>query len=503
MKKVIQLCIFLSILFLIVLGIFMFFNTSNDWSRTFKNTGTLSSCRAIDLNGDQILDIVIGAGGKEFESSNFGVIALNGLDGSILWKVPSRNQMVGTPVFMDITNDNVPEVFIGGRSAQLLAINGKSGKIIWEFLPTNSEMDLLNDPSLLNFFSPQLIKDQDKDGIKDLLVSFGGFVKALPTETDRPPGYLMIVSGVTGHILSKAESPDGKEIYMSPLVHDFDRDGMDEIIFGTGGETIDGSLFLTSIVDLLTEDLSKSKKLASGNGKGFIAPPVLVDITNDRVLDIISNSANGRTIAIDGKSNVKLWEFNIGKGYETYSSVVPISVNHDSTIDFFVSFGKGEWPIYDQAAQILLDGKTGSELQRYNYGSFQYASPIVYDITEDGKDDVLYVVNLSSKNAFDNVEGGLYRYTNALYLYDVQKQKASRIGQEKPGANLGSTPLLTDIEGNGYIDIITCRMTDQYNIFSFQDLVIERKEMKIKVNSDNLWGEYMGKTGKSILEATH
>jgi hypothetical protein len=48
------------------------------WYNHFDGLGTYSSPRCADLNGDQIKDIVMGAGRNEFEESDWAVIALDG-----------------------------------------------------------------------------------------------------------------------------------------------------------------------------------------------------------------------------------------------------------------------------------------------------------------------------------------------------------------------------------------------------------------------------------------
>src|SRR5258707_2200966 len=68
------------------------------WYAYLNNVGTYSSARTVDLNNDSILDIVIGAGGKEEEHTDTAIIALDGATGRTLWAVPGENQNVGSAV---------------------------------------------------------------------------------------------------------------------------------------------------------------------------------------------------------------------------------------------------------------------------------------------------------------------------------------------------------------------------------------------------------------------
>ena len=94
---------------------------------------------------------------------------------------------------------------------------------------------------------------------------------------------------------------------MTPLC--FSQPGSKElfIVFGTGGETIDGNLYLSTLSDLLSKKLSWLKIIATEKGHGFIAPPTLADITKDGYLDIIAISHGSKAVAIDGKDHHILW----------------------------------------------------------------------------------------------------------------------------------------------------------------------------------------------------
>lgn len=166
--------------FIILASILFFFwedlfFTPDHWVQDIPDIGSLSSPRAVDLTNDGILDIVMGGGGPEFASTEYGVFALDGKDG-----------VIGSPVFRDLNEDEIPDVIIGGRSSILYAINGKNGELFWEYMPDHDSLDIVNDRSILNFYNPQFIPDQDEDGIDDLLIAYGGYIKAAPDEKRSP-----------------------------------------------------------------------------------------------------------------------------------------------------------------------------------------------------------------------------------------------------------------------------------------------------------------------------
>lgn len=458
------------------------------WKIELKSIATTSSPQAIDLNADGIDDLVLGAGAAEFEWTDNGVLAIDGKTGGILWKAGARNQVVGSPSFKDINGDGIQDVFIGGRSAILYCLDGKSGKLIWEYLPDGDSLNIYSDTTILNFFNSQFIPDVSGDRVDDLLTAYGGYVAARPNETDRPVGYLMVIDAVTGKEIVRAAVPDGKETYMSPVVHDFDGDGMMEVIFGTGGETIDGHLYKAPLASVIKGDLSDAIELNTGRGKGFVAPVVLADVNGDGVPDVIANAVKGRTVCIDGARNKVLWEFAMGDKYEVYISHGPGNFNGDEVPDFFTSFGKGVWPNIDSSVNVALDGRNGNVLFKDTLGTFQYGSPVVIEITGDGIDDVIFVTNVKSRQQL--AQGFIPFLENRLMVYDILAGKKQLLDHFRLGTNLGSTPLLADLDHDGHLDIIHCYGTDATNSYSFSGLAMERIELLVSPQGIR-WRSYM------------
>lgn len=100
-------------------------------------------------------------------------LMLDGKTGKLLWHAPGRNQFYGSATFLDINRDGTPDVIIGGRSAELQALDGKTGRKLWEFFATTERMGHKK-AGWFNFSNAQLIPDQDGDGLDDLLIANGG-----------------------------------------------------------------------------------------------------------------------------------------------------------------------------------------------------------------------------------------------------------------------------------------------------------------------------------------
>ena len=159
------------------------------WETNLYKIGTQSSPRTTDLNGDGVLDIVIGAAQNEYQHTEQGVLAIDGNTGEVLWQQEASDQVFGSATFNDITGDGVQDVFISGRSRILKALNGTNGAVIWDY-SYQFEHDSILQHARFNFYNSVLVPDQNHDGIRDLLVVNGGNSKVMPnTETVVRPGH--------------------------------------------------------------------------------------------------------------------------------------------------------------------------------------------------------------------------------------------------------------------------------------------------------------------------
>ncbi|MEJ1238519.1 PQQ-binding-like beta-propeller repeat protein [Chryseolinea sp. T2] len=468
------------------------------WTNGLPTIGSQSSPRAVNLNGDDVLDIVMGAGRNEFQKSEQGILALDGKTGQILWQQASVDQVYGSATFCDVTGDGVPDVFIGGRGPHFKAIDGKNGSVIWEY-----KYDHQTDPILqyarFNFNNSVLVPDQNGDGIQDLLTVNGGNAKAAPgDERERFPGVLMIFDSKSGNVIAADTMPDGKESYMSPLAFEQKGETDPTIVFGTGGETINGHLYIAHLSDLTKHQLHNARAIAEENGHGFIAPPTAADITGDGILDLIAISHGSTVFALDGRDSHVLWTQRV-PGTESSNSLAVGYFNGDATPDFFTFVSKGQWPNSTGSLQVMLDGKSGSIQYTDSIGCTGYSSPVVYDLDNDGTDEVIISVN-----EFDCSVGFVGKsptvIENRLIAIDFKKHSVIAIDQAKRMRNVFSTPWIGDLDDDGYLDVVHCQYFHAGDLLNFLGMNIKRIDTPVKIRKPVKWGAYMGSSYNGCFE---
>ncbi|MEM6841593.1 MAG: PQQ-binding-like beta-propeller repeat protein [Bacteroidota bacterium] len=466
------------------------------WEVRLPAICSFSSPRPVDLNQDGVLDIVLGAGADEFQGSDSAVIALDGKNGDILWRVKGRDQMVGSPVFLRINSDRVSDVVMSGRAGQLMAIDGQDGSVLWSYY-SESDFSLFPDSVFLNFYGPQLMPDVDDDGTSDLLVAQGGDATISRYDSQRPPGQLLVVSGASGKLLAQAVMPDSAETYMTPVCTPLGNHDEITIVFGSGGETFGGHLYRASLTDLLKNDLSNAIELATGEQRGFIAPPVIVDITQDGIADIVANAVDGRMLAFDGITHESLWKVELAQA-EVYGSLAVGNFCGDDTPDFFANMGRGIFPEVAQSIQIMVDGKTGEISYLDSLGFLQIGSPLATDLNGDGRDEAIMSINWYDPVLSQDHYYSLYGITTELLAFDFTEPTSHRLLGSFRGVNPAATPWMGDLDNDRQIDVIYTYITDTIHYRPFNGMKVLRKEINVPVEEIS-WGSYMGSSYDGVL----
>ncbi len=468
------------------------------WEKNIPIIGSQSSFRASDLNKDGILDLVLGAGKNEFQFAEQGIIAFDGANGELLWQQESNDQVFGSAAFYDVTGDGIEDIFIGGRSAVLKAIDGSNGNMIWEF-NIGYEDDSILKLVRFNFYNCVLVPDQNSDGLNDVLaVNGGNFLAPANTEKGREPGVLMLFDSKNGAIIAADTMPDGKESYMSPVA--YSQPGSEEvyIVFGSGGERIDGHLYLTTLNDLMNKNISSANVIASEKGHGFIAPPVVADVNADGFYDVIAISHGSKALAIDGKTLKTIWSKKI-EDTESSNSFAVGQFTDDDIPDFFTFVSRGQWPDSKGSLQVLFNGKNGNIEFIDSIGCTGFSSPVVYDFNKDGIDDAIISINNydCSRGFVEQISSTL---ENQLISIDFVKHEINVIDKAQKFKNIFTTPWIGDLDDDGYLDIVYAQyFNDGSFLTSFLGMRARRISSSIKLKKPMIWGAYMGSKGDGVF----
>ncbi|GFO02838.1 pqq-like domain containing protein [Plakobranchus ocellatus] len=319
-----------------------------------------------------------------------GVLALEGATGRELWRRYAQHEVYGLNCQYDLDKDGVKDCLAAGRAGTFFAVSCKEGKLLWSL----GESEARN--AVMNFYTPQYISDLDGDGIADIVTVHGGDPLQEAGSPQRLSGRILVVSGKTGHVLRWTGVPDNQESYYSPQLTSH-LGQVPVLLFGTGGETHNGSLWEIELNSLLEGSMDRAVKLSSDTHKGFMTPPALVDINGDGIEDILVPIFNSTLLALDGsdtggtKSGTgpkPLWTSKF-PGSETYSTPAVGFYNEDDVPDVMVKFAHGPgYPVYYYSETTVLDGRTGKRLihppLRDTIGS--QASPLTVAMEGQGND---------------------------------------------------------------------------------------------------------------------
>ena len=462
------------------------------WQKSIPRIGSQSSPLASDLNNDDILDIVIGAGENEYVKSAQGVLAIDGSTGDVIWQAPCKDQIFGSPTFIDINSDNINDVIIGGRSCQLYGLNGVNGDQIWQYNPEEYSTHPILKYANKNFYNSVLLPDCNGDGIKDILISNGGNHEVFPfVKKGREVGVLLVLDAKSGAVIASDTMPDGNETYMTPIYVE-QEDGSKVIVFGTGGETFSGNLYITRLEDLLNNDLSKSKVIASEKSHGFISPPVFVDVTDDNIFDIIAISHAGNMSAIDGTSLKNIWQFKMPNTESSNGLAIGKFTKDDDIPDIFTFVSEGQWPWNTKFFQIMLNGRTGKLEYIDSIGCPAISSPVVYDLNNDEIDEVVISLNLFDCKGF--TDGAPKSMLSKLIAINFKDKEIIPIDQNDNFKNIFTTPLLADMDSDGFLDIthVNYPHSENLDILFFSGMNIKRIRTPTKIRKSIKWGLIWG-----------
>lgn len=322
------------------------------WNSEFRSGGAvLSSPLLVDINErDGELDVVVGTTTK-------GVMAIDGGTMRQIWVGRVDSAVPSTAAASDINGDGTRDVFIGTSKGSVICLDGRQGGTIWKF---ETGAPVKTSPVLCDF---------NGDIIPDVIIG----------STDNK---LYCLDGKNGsRIWVHAGTGEPSKVACA----DFNGDKNLDVAFVTPKELVVLEGQKGSI--LWTWSLPASA-LPTDTDPFVPFPPVVTDLNNDKMPDVIFSTPGGHIYAVDGTSKgVKyIWDFGLTSSRKTAPSLCDF--NGDRTVDIAVGDADGNLTI--------IDGKTGHQLNTLHVGGEIVSPPVIGDFTSNGTVDI--AVGTQQKN---------------------------------------------------------------------------------------------------------
>jgi hypothetical protein len=245
-----------------------------------------------------VLDVIVPTG-------NRGLVALNGNRGWEIWNTSesTNGNVVVSPLGKDINNDGVVDFVSVTDQGQVTAVSAQNGKA-WQLWTVDVPKVRYSSPAVLQTKEQSLVIVATAsdgvyaiDGVSGRVVwnqlsgqKFSSSPVVADVNGDRIPDVLLVSENGNTFVLSAAFGEDQNSgniagsFIATTALYDVTDDDIPELFMLSR----DGKLFISDANRLrpeLTVDLTGSSKLT--------ASPLLADINNDGLLDIVVASGNG------------------------------------------------------------------------------------------------------------------------------------------------------------------------------------------------------------------
>ena len=287
-----------------------------------------------------------------------------------------------------------------------------------------------------------VMADFDSDGDPDL---------AIVSEN----GTVAVLDGKTGQLLKNSHGrewvyPIGKKVLSSPAAGDLDGDGGPDLVICDR----DGTLW--ALNGRTASKIWSWQARKSQSPFGVAASPVVADLENDGLVEVVSMSNDGRLHMLRGANALHVWARRVDNWD---SSPVLTDMNGDGYLDIIVGTG-------DSSHRVLaLKGSTGDLIWDFSTGS------AVHGPVACGR--------LTDKPSMDVVCGGQDRRVHA-----INGLAGTMLWSRNTTDLINGAPVLVDIDADGIEDVLVCTMDSKVIAYSGTDGTMLWKT--------SLWGSLTG-----------
>ncbi|MEM7483182.1 MAG: hypothetical protein AAF481_18610 [Acidobacteriota bacterium] len=394
--------------------------------------GSPSYCD-LDGDGQDEAIVAVGSGAAPFPADPAYVEAVDPVTGSRLWRAAQGDSGFAQPLCRDVDHDGVLDVLTAGRFGDVRALSGVDGTVLWSLNALNPGEVGAN----ANTYSPVSAPERP-----DLIfVSTGGGVE--PADGPRNPGAVLAID-LDGTVLARWDEPDQAEIYTSPAVKAIGRHARNLLlVVGSGGETLPGSLHFLLYNTRFRRFFPYAQIPSSCDTGGFVASPVLGDITGDRfgIPEVVAAEFCGSVAAFNLLGH-ELWRQDLNWPY-VISNPLLNDLDADGVFDVAVASiavnpSRPEtFPLLDASLETF-EGANGTPIWSTPLKLPPFASPAAADIDGDGVQDIW----VATQHFFLPSELTVYSGVDGSEL--IAHGSVSWAG----------SPLLHDADGDGAIDVL-------------------------------------------------
>ncbi len=371
-----------------------------------------------DFNRDHFVDLIyIDPAGT--------LTSVDGKTKQVLWQNTDFQALSDIPVTIaDLFDDGLPDILLVSDDLRLRAIDGIWGLEIWK-------SPILPGP----LTGPPAIADFNHDGSKDLVIAstsgrvYIGFSHLESVNWTSLNIHTQTHS--TASILHKANS-------RAPI-----------ILLGTEFGKL---LFIDPLSKSVIREIDVNEEINKASGKfdisGAVRTPVAVaDLDGDGQQDYVVTTTEGNILAMNGKTNKRLW-FDVAEQQSSDAGhTSPMSVLGDMDGD-----GLADVATITPNGRIRAFKGTGKardhklilwEYPSQKQGDF-IGAPVLADIDKNGRKDVLATSSDGSMSLLGGSDGHVL----------LKSKKALAVN---------GVPLIADLDNNHSIDILTLRADNQFH----------------------------------------
>ncbi|XP_029651276.1 protein FAM234B-like [Octopus sinensis] len=402
--------------------------TSKEWNLSFGNNVSDSCIRLLDMDNDGQLDILLSLAAPDYyhhyhssmDTDNQQpvnefcndtglsypptgqLLAIRGCDGKQLWKHSTKSSILYIHCDqLDANQDGKHDCLISGYHATLQAIDPRKGLVIWS----------ANSTYLIdhwNIYQALVVPDVDHDNVDDVLILHAGccyYGRQPPDITGR----FLLFSGATGQAVGTLVDISIMKgaVYRNPVLYKSSNNKL-TVLFTSGQLSSSGQLYQIywdvlkkQLLDPSVVTLSNATAIYESQTKGIFVPPVIVDIQNNNVMDILVSAFDGTIALVDGQTFTPKWKINF-TNYESFSIPAPGYFNDDAYLDFMLHLNFGTWPLYLYSMVMVISGKDGTVLWETVSSFPSFTSDLTLQTVEHQRD--VFVFKTFNRDGYIHVD---------------------------------------------------------------------------------------------------